>query len=68
MKKPINLIATSSKTHFEESKEEAISSSEEEKSDDTIDSDEVGIFYYNLKIFPSFQLNIYCVFCFLGGL
>ncbi|XP_022719956.1 ribosomal RNA processing protein 36 homolog [Durio zibethinus] len=46
MKKPISSIATSSKTHFEESEEEEgeggeiESSSEEEKSDDTIDSDE----------------------------
>ena len=46
MKKPINSIATSSKTHFEESEEEEEieSSSEGEKADDTIDSDEVGIF------------------------
>ncbi|XWS61829.1 hypothetical protein CRYUN_Cryun07bG0158800 [Craigia yunnanensis] len=43
MKKPLNSIATSSKTHFEESEEEEEeigSSSEEEKSDDTIDTDE----------------------------
>ncbi|KAB2055238.1 hypothetical protein ES319_A11G022600v1 [Gossypium barbadense] len=42
MKEPFNSIATSSKTHFEESEEEEEieSSSEEEKSDDTIDSDE----------------------------
>ncbi|XVF13199.1 hypothetical protein REPUB_Repub08aG0187600 [Reevesia pubescens] len=44
MKKPINSIATSSKTRFEESEEEEEeeleSSFEEEKSDDAIDSDE----------------------------
>ncbi|KAE8722195.1 putative Transcriptional corepressor SEUSS [Hibiscus syriacus] len=41
MKKPFNSIATSSKTHFEESEEEEMeSSSDEEKSNDSIDSDE----------------------------
>ena len=65
MKKPINSIASSSKTHFEESEEEIESSSEEENSDDTIDSDEVGIFYNSLKLFsPIFQFNIDCVFFF----
>ena len=66
MKKPINSIATSSKTHFEESEEEAISSSEEEKYDDTIDSDEVGIFYYNLKFFPQFSIEYLLCFLFSG--
>ncbi|KAK8503820.1 hypothetical protein V6N12_018994 [Hibiscus sabdariffa] len=48
MRKPFNSIATSSKTHFEDSEEEeeeeeeVESSSEEEKSDDSIDSDEVA--------------------------
>ncbi|KAK8503809.1 hypothetical protein V6N13_021594 [Hibiscus sabdariffa] len=47
MRKPFDSIATSSKTHFEDSEEEeggegeeVESSSEEEKSDDSIDSDE----------------------------
>ncbi|KAK9039934.1 hypothetical protein V6N11_015116 [Hibiscus sabdariffa] len=42
MKRPFNSIATSSKTHFEESEEdeEMESSSQEEESDDSIDSDE----------------------------
>ncbi|KAK6274800.1 hypothetical protein POUND7_004509 [Theobroma cacao] len=41
MKKPINSIATSSKTYFEKrGEEEEIESSEEEESDDYIDSDE----------------------------
>lgn len=69
MKKPFNSIATSRKTHFEESEEEEIeSSSEEEKSDDTIDSDEVGIFHYSLNCTSfNFQLNIDWVsFVFLG--